>query len=259
MRKTSTISAIVMRITISFFMWLNVYTPLNAQQNNLASDRLKIWGDMIHKNNVYVSAYVGYGSYSMYGMRRLQNDLIALSGLNATPNSDFPPFWLYGISISQKYDSSIFGFDLESMSTGARSSIADYSGQFISDFRCSGFKLGVFIEKDLSYKVKKLKELSFGYRIEAGGLGSNVFQQSQITINNLDEGTSTGNIKLISVAPFFEPSIFAKWQIENKTFIQFSTSFILDIPPSFQISYSLPEYQIGWAGYRLKLGLIRQL
>lgn len=259
MRKTSPICVLVIRITICFLMWLCAYSPLKAQQNNLASDRLKVWGDMIHKNNIYVSAYLGYGSYSMYGMRRLQNDLIALSGLNATPNSDFPPFWLYGISISQKYDASRFGFDFESMSTGARSSIADYSGQYISDFRCSGVKLGVFIEKDLSLKINGIKDLSFGYRFEAGGLGSNVFQQSQIAINNLEEGTSTANFKLISVAPFFEPSIFAKWQIENKTFIQFSTGFMLDIPPSFQISYTLPEYQIGWAGYRLKLGLIKQL
>jgi hypothetical protein len=259
MRKTTTTSAITMRITICFFVWLSAFVPVKAQQNNLESKQLKVWGEMMHENNVYVSVYAGYGSYSMYGMRRLQNELIALSGLNATPNSDFPPFWLYGITVSQKYDYSRFGFELESMSTGARSSIADYSGQFISDFRCSGLKLGVFIEKDLSFKVKKLNELSFGYRFEAGGLSSSVLQQSQITINNLDEGTATGTIKLVSIAPFFEPSIFAKWNIEKKTFIQFSAGYMLDIPTSLQFSYSMSEYRIGWAGYRLKLGLIRQL
>jgi hypothetical protein len=197
----------------------------------------------------------------MYGMRRLQTDIVKESGLLAIANSNFPPFWLYGISLSQKYDASRFGFTLESMSTGARSSIADYSGQYISDFKCSGIKLGVFIEKYLSFKIKGNNGLSFGYRLEAGGLSSNVLQQSKITITGMEQGTMTNTLKLISVAPFFEPSFFAKWQLDRKTMLELSTGFMLDIPPDIRFGYYSysPEYQIGWAGYRIKLGLVRQL
>lgn len=261
MRKTSTISTIVLPVTICVLMLLSAYTPLKAQRYNMENDRLNVWKNMTVNNDVFLSVHVGYGSYSMYGMRRVQKDLIIMSGLNATPNSDFPAFWLYGISLSQKYDSSKFGFNFESMSTGARSSIADYSGLYISDFKCRGYKLGVFIEKDLSFKIKTIKNLSFGYHIEAGGIGSNVVYQSQIKINNMDEETSIGGFSLLSVSPFIEPFLFAKWQIENKTFIQFSTGFMLDFLTSSinNSSSSSAEDQIGWAGYRIKLGLIRQL
>lgn len=261
MRKSSTIVALFKRISIFFFMWLFLFHGIQAQQNNLSNERLKVWENMIHKNHVYVSAYVGHGSYSMYGMRRLQHDLVVQSGLQASANSDFPPFWLYGLSISQKYDASKFGFNVESMSTGARSSIADYSGQFISDFRCRGLKLGVFIEKDLSFKIKGNNGLSFGYRLEAGGLSSTVLQQTQITIIGLEEGAMTNTLKLISIAPFLEPAFFAKWQLDRKTMLQLSAGFMLDIPSDFRFDYysSSPEYKIGWAGYRVKLGLVRQL
>ena len=259
MRKTSTPFTLAVRIAICFLFWLSACLQVLSQQNKVSNERLKVWQNMIHRNSVYISAYMGYGSYSMYSIRNLQKEIITKSGMNATPNSNFPAYWLYGLSVSRKYDSSRFGFDLEFMSTGARSSVADYSGQYFSDIKCSGLKLGVFYEKDFSYKVSNIKNLSFGYRLEAGGLSSNVYQQSQITLTDTDQGNIIRKIHLISIATFIEPALVAKWQIEKKTFVQLSTGFLLDIPLGFTNNYSLPEYQIGWAGYRIKLGLVQQL
>ena len=258
MKNNSDIAAIL-RISICFFIWLFLLSGVQAQRSSLSNERLRVWENMILKNDVYVSAYVGYGSYSMSSMRKLQNDFIVASGLPAVANSNFPPYWLYGISISQKYDDSLFGFDFESMSTGARSSIADYSGQFISDFKCSGLKLGFFVEKDFPFRLERIKGLRFGCHLEAGGLSSNVNQQTQIVINDLDQGTSTRQLQFKSVAPFLEPTLFTKGEINNKTILQFSIGYMIDIPVDVQISYSLPGYQVSWAGYRIKLGLVRQL
>lgn len=260
MRKSIVISTVSLRITICIFICLSLFSGAQAQQTGLSNEQFNEWKDMIHKNNIYVSAYMGSGSFSMYGMRRLQKDLVTSSGLNAIVNSDFPSFLTYGISISEQFDQSRFGFDLESMSTGARSSIADYSGQYTSDFICSGLKLGVFIEKNFRLKINGCNDLSFGYRLEAGGIGSEVIQQSQIIIYNLDQGTQTAKLNLVSVALFFEPTIYANWQILRKTTLQLSTGYMLDIPPVIRFGYysSSSEYQIGWAGYRIKLGLIKQ-
>ena len=237
----------------------NVFTAIQAQPNNVSNGRLQVWDNMILNNDVYLSVYMGYGSYSMYGMRKLQNDLVASSGLKANVNSSFPPFWLYGVNLSQRYDSSVFGFDLESMSTGARSSIADYSGQFTSDFRCSGLKLGVFIEKNLSFKIKRTKGLIFGYRLEAGGIYSNVKYQSQLIINGLEEGTQSQSSLMATAVPFIEPALFVKWQIIHKTQLHFSLGYMLDFPTFAYTGNSLSNYPIGWAGYRMKFGLVRQL
>lgn len=258
MRNTSTPSTLIVRIAICLLFWLSASFQVMSQQNNESKERLKVWGNMIHKNNVYISAYMGYGSYSMTSLRELQKKIVISSGMNATPNSNFPSYWLYGLSVARKYDYSRFGFDLEFMSTGARSSVADYSGQYVSDFRCSGIKLGFFYENDLSFKFSGIKNLSFGYRLEAGGLSSDVYQQSQISLIDIDQGNKIRKLHLISIAPFFEPAILAKFQIEKKTFIQMSTGFLLDIPLGLQFNYAQPEYQIGWAGYRIKLGLVQQ-
>ena len=256
MRNTRYVSKNKIGIFIIFLIYFSVLTNIQAQQAALSNERLNVWKDMIHKNDVYVSAYVGYGSYSMNGMHQLQTEIVASSGLNAIVNSDFPSFWLYGISISQQYDASRFGMDIETMSTGARSSIADYSGQYTSDFVCNALKLGVFIEKDLNFKINGYNQLYFGYRLEAGGIASNVTQQGQLIINGLEQGTQTSILQMASVAPFFEPTIYANWQLLPKTLLQLSTGFMLDFPQAFGLNYFISsDYQIGWAGYRIKLGL----
>ena len=258
MKKESTLLFFVQRIAICFFLSISVFVQSQTQQSGLSADRLRVWKDMIYDNNIYVSAYFGHGSYSMNGMRRLSKDIVRLSGLNATVNSDFPPFWLYGVSVSQTYDDHQFGFNLESMSTGSRSSISDYSGLYVSDFICSGYKLGVFIEKDLSYKINTIKELSFGYRLEAGSLASKILYKSQVTVYNMDQGTLTDEFGFISATTYIEPAVFANWKLDKKTFIQFSTGFMLDLPSVLYIG-TQSEYQIGWAGYRFRLGLLRQM
>ena len=259
MRKITGISAITMRIIFCFLMGLTAFPGVRAQQNKLMNERLQEWHNMVLNNDVFVSVYVGYGSYNMSGMRKSQKDMVALSGLKALTNSDFPPYWLYGVSISQRYDASRFGFSCESMSTGARSSIGDYSGAYYSDFRCSGLKIGFFIEKDFPFKIERYKMLSFGYRIEVGGFSSEVNQHIQITINGLDPSTQIKTLQLSTAAPFFEPTGYANGHIDRKTNIQFSLGYMLDIPPTLPISLSTHTYPASWAGYRIKLGLVRQL
>ena len=257
MKKAFNPYTFALRLTLSFIVFIATLSTLNAQQNQLRYNRYEVWEDMIEKNNVYISTSFGLGSYKMNGMRDLQQNLISFYGINALKNSDFPPFWLYSLSISRQYDSTRFGLSFDQMSTGSRYSISDYSGKYISDLRCNAYKIGVFIEKDFSFKIKNIKNLGFGYRIESGGLGSTILQQTEISINNMEDGTMLEYITLKNVSPFVEPTIFVNWEIIRKLFMQFSTGYLLDLPSSIKLG-TLPETKIEWAGYRLKLGLIKQ-
>lgn len=257
MRKSTNTSYKQCCYIIRLAIWLGLFFICNMQ-TNAADDRLYIWNDMMHKNHIYIAAYTGLGTYSMNDMRAIQDNILATYGVNAIANSDFPPYWLYGLNISQRYDLSRFGLNFEIMSTGARASLADYSGEFISDFVCKGYKLGCYFEKDIITPKLDKAFHNLGYRLEAGGISSVADNTVNIILKDeTEEVTSKALMRISCISNFIEPSVYYKWHLDKKSSIQFSLGYMLDFQLSNVFRQDIPV--IGWAGIRLKLGLVKQL
>lgn len=252
-------ATINLRIFTILILLSAVTNTLKPQKNEVFSSRIKMWNDVIEKNYVYMSAYVGHGSYSMNGLKKVHEQFLSLYGIEAMQNSNFPAYPLYGLSVSRKYDNSLFGLNMEYMSTGARSSLADYSAQFTSDFVCKGYKLGFFLEKDINYKFSKIEKLEFGYIIEAGSIVSKIQHDALLDYSNYNITDETLKMELSTTSPYIEPTILARWPLTETIFLQVNTSFFVDFPASFYLGEEIPETKISWLGYRLKLKITCRL
>ena len=232
-----------------------------GQKNRLSVNEYNRWKKYALKNDMYVSAYFGHGSYSMRNMSYMQRDLINDIGIDARINSDFPPYWLYGVSIARKYDDIRFGMNLENMSTGARSSLSDYSGQFYSDIVCKALKLGVFLEKDKWPLFRSKDKIMGGYRIEGGGLYNDIYIHQYAVLYDLLNGTVNQEIQLMSSTFYVEPALYASFGLGKQTYVQLSLGYMLNIPLEINIytETARKDYNVDWAGYRLRLAIVHQL
>ncbi|MBN2767031.1 MAG: hypothetical protein JXR27_11720 [Paludibacteraceae bacterium] len=252
-------SATSVRFVVILTLLSVVAGTLTSQENEVFNSRYKMWENMIEKNHVYISAYVGHGSYSMNGLKKVHEQFLSLYGIAAIPNSNFPPYPLYGISIARKYDNARFGFDFEYMSTGARSSLADYSAQFTSDFICKGYKFGIFLEKEIGYRFPKAEKLEFGYVIEAGAITTKMDYEANLNYSPPEINDEKLMIEAEGTSLFAEPALLARWPLTRTSFLQLNAGFFFDFPVEFYMTYHVPQTSISWFGYRVKLKFTQRL
>lgn len=244
---------------INVFLLSAIFGTLKSQTNDVFISRYKMWENVIEKNHVYISAYVGHGSYSMNGLKKVHKQFLSLYGIAAIPNSNFPAYPLYGISIARKYDNARFGVDFEFMSTGARSSLADYSAQFTSDFVCRGYKFGLFLEKEIGYRFPKAEKLEFGYVIEAGAITTKMDYEANLNYSQPEINDEKLMIVGKGTSMFAEPALLARWPLTSTSYLQLNTGFFFDIPVEFYMTYYVPQTSISWLGYRVKLKFTQRL
>ena len=235
-------------------------TLVFAQKPQLTQKEFNRWEKYTQKNNTYFSAYWGHGSYSMDGMRQLQAKMTNEIGIDARINSDFPPYWLYGIALARKYDDARFGINAENMSTGARSSISDYSGLFYSDIICKGTKFGVFLEKDKWQFCLAQSKFIAGYRLEAGALYNNIYIHNYALAYDVPAATMNSKLTLETATYYIEPALFASYYVSKQTYLQLSAGLMLNIPLEvyFRTNTSNNTYDVSWNGYRIRLAIVQQ-
>lgn len=241
-------------------MMLFLPTMVLGQKPQLTQKEIKRWEKYTQKNITYISAYWGHGSYSMDGIRDLQARMIRSIGIDAQVNSDFPPYWLYGIALARKYDDARFGINVENMSTGARSSISDYSGLFYSDVICKGTKFGVFLEKDKWQFFSPKNKFIAGYRLEAGALHSNINIKNYALLYDMPNPRIDNNSTLETATMYIEPALYASYYLSKQTYLQLSAGFMISIPVKveFYSNYIPNNYTVSWDGYRIRLAIVEQ-
>lgn len=253
--------------SVVFFLFVALQLPAQVQNRTIVPKKTisqaeyKRWKKYSLNNNVYVSAYTGLGTYNMAGMRDYQANTIRRVGIDARVNSDFPPYWLYGVAVMQKFDDARVGLNYGKMSTGARSSLSDYSGQFYSDIICEGYKLGFIFEKDINYRVRFSEKLQTGYRIEMGGLYSNIQNKVYALVYDIPRGLIDEWLTIQTGTYYIEPSLYVAYPVTNKTAVRMSAGIMLDIPIEFEmlIDNDWNDERISWTGFRLNFSLIHQL
>lgn len=94
-----------------------------------------------------VTPRIGYGNFSMQGLKTVQEGLILQNNLGLEVVEEFPAYYQFGLqfryNISARYAG---GIALETGSTGGRVAYADYSGSIRADQLVSYKSVGTFSE-----------------------------------------------------------------------------------------------------------------
>jgi len=201
----------------------------------------------------------GIGSYQMTDLKTYMNNAIQDNILQPKIVTNFPAYLYFQPSITFCNKLMNWGFNFAIVSTGARASMRDYSGEYRYDNKVVGFA-PAFFEEFLLYKKEKL---SLYLHADVGLVYSNV-QLSEYFIVNTQE-YSNESIKLMSFSLFAKPVIKAIYPINDKLNIEANIGYHFDIysgplvqetDPITYFRYAL--FQSGqktqWNGIRIGLG-----
>lgn len=210
-----------------------------------------------------LSYYTGIGTYTMTDMKMLQTKNVPPI-LPMVINSNFPPYLTFAIKFGQHIDNKhVLGISAELMSTGAKSSLSDYSGIIFSQIKCVGFSFGGYYKSIISSTQFKKKNIDWGYQIEAGALASAVRLTDQFTLYNTDYNQSD-NYSLTSYGGYLTPSLFSRFNLNHKFDIEVDCGYMLNLNSTLQLSddenakltINGKDYKTNWSGFRAKLGFI---
>lgn len=201
----------------------------------------------------------GIGSYQMTNLKDYMNTVIQDNVLQPKIITNFPVFLYYQPSITFCRDSKNWGFNIELLSTGARASIRDYSGEYRYDNKAVGIAPAFFEELQF-YKKEKL---SLYFRADVGLLYSGVQISEYFMVNS--QLYSNESMNVMSFGLFAKPAVKAIYIINNKLNIEASIGYHFDVyngplvqltDPITYFRYALFQNGIKtqWNGIRIGLG-----
>lgn len=241
---------------------------LSAQKQLNQSSRehlMQEWRNDLKPNINYFSIYSGYASFSMHNLRDYFSEMNAGGVLPYTVINNFSPYFVYGLSYAKQYDKLKFGYNLQWLSAGARAGISDYSGQVRNDIECSGWRVGVTLEKQFAKQWFEKQHIKFGYGVEIGGVGSEVkITNYQLLYDYSDMNSQT--VKHVLLGTFFiEPSLLTKWSFSKSYSLDFKMAYMMHAHGSVFTANAdrndatdPDNYAPSWTGLRLNIGLTRE-
>lgn len=209
-----------------------------------------------------LSVESGLGSYLMSDLKNLQNTIISKSEIPILKTTSFPSYFNYSIKYGILNNRGFAGYTGGFMSTGARSSISDYSGYYASDINCVALHIGYYSRKALAnYQLLK-RPVEIGYILNGSLLYSFVTMKDNLKLYGIDELINE-SYTFNSMGVYTEPLFYATYM--------FSKHIGVELNAGGAISLSLPLYYedsrnvvtiydksrfANWSGYRLSIGLI---
>lgn len=191
---------------------------------------------------------IGYGSYQLDDIKRLQSSMIGNYGLKDT--DIFPNYITHSVSLGYNTERHHFGTNFSYLTTGGRLHRADYSGSYSIDMIMNGFRLGAFYRY---YFQTKISPLSIYFQVSPGVLFSNLEIKEQIKIYSESE-QETKELKGVGI--YLEPTIGAKYRITN--WLQFSLGggYEFNFWGTMKFLNQETIIKSKWNGIRLYGGLI---
>jgi len=201
----------------------------------------------------------GIGTYQMSDLREYLRVSIQDNVLQPKIVANFPAYLYFQPSILFHHKSHSWGFNVGLMSTGARASIRDYSGEYRYDNKAVGFA-PAFFEELLLYKKDKI---SLYIHADVGLLYSNVQLKEYFNVNT--QVFTDKSMKIMSFGLFAKPEVKAVYPINDNIDVEANIGYHFDIysgplvqetDPITYFRYAL--FQNGkktqWNGIRIGLG-----
>lgn len=230
------------RIIIALFWIICLSYPLSAQMEIALSS--------------------GYGSYAMSSLKFFQSEAGKQGSIQLYETTTFPPFWNYNLRIGFKvtekiYAGNIFGF----MSTGARSSVADYSGFFFSDINMLGIKEGLFLKYQLYETKVANKPLAVSLMTDISILYTTAQFTDSLKIYDTSI-TESFRTRFNSIGLYTEPLLILNYEIIPHLNLEIGAGGALNhnLPLYYQnfsnsMKYKNRKIRPNWSGFRLQAGI----
>ncbi len=200
----------------------------------------------------------GIGNYQMTYLKSVINSAVENNTLQPKIVTNFPAYLYYQPSISFCKETHNWGFNFTLLSTGARASIRDYSGEYRFDNTVVGYAPGFFEE----FRIFRIKDLSLFLRADAGILSSSIQFKEYFKVNS--QTYIDDSWKVICYGLFTKPSIKATYSLSNKLnfeadlgyhFDLYNGSFHSETDPItyFRHAFFQSGNKLSWNGFRFGL------
>jgi len=215
-----------------------------------------------NSNTYELSIESGFGSYLMSNLKDLQRTIISNSEIPILRTTSFPSYFNYSIRFGRIINNRYFGFTGGLMSTGARSSLSDYSGYYVTDINCKAFNIGVYSRKAFAnYQLFK-RPLEIGYILNASFLYSFVTMKDNLQLYGYD-ALINDSYTFNSIGAYTEPMLYAAYMFNRHIGIEVNAGGAISISSPLYYENIKNEFVIyekkrfaNWSGYRLSIGLI---
>lgn len=184
---------------------------------------------------ITITGRAGYGTYAMSSVSAFQSNRLKESGLPAKLVENFPGFINYKIYLGKQSKENLTKFYIGYLTSGARTSLTDYSGQLFLDIIANGIQAGIqrsFTDKYGSFKLK--------YYFDMGTTTTFLSMKDYI---RLGTETYSDTYLFMSHGLDFEPGVATGFQISR---------FNVEVYVGYMLDYSLSFYKKG--SPRVKLG-----
>jgi len=186
----------------------------------------------------------GYGFYDLGKLHQLQEIAVNFhAGLGIKAVEEFPPFYNQSGSILwYATPNLLFGITTEFLSTGARNSAKDYSGDYKLDMLVHGILYGLETE----YNFRLMPNLRYFVNLKAGKINSTLDMSEKFVVANTVLINDKDSLKDNNL--FVEPSVGLRYEINKSFSISFSAGYLIDLD-----AYN--DKIINWSGFQLKGGV----
>lgn len=215
-----------------------------------------------------IEANTGYGSYLMSSLKDLQNYFVSNNNqLNAAKTVSFPDYYNYTVRVGRKNarNNRYTGIVLGLMSTGARNSIADYSGIYNLDINCLGVNIGLYEKKELKYYYLLNRPVRLGYMLNGSMIYSFVNLKENMYITGYGTALNENN-QFNSVGIYVEPDFYLNYMLMKNIGLELTAGlggslstalYYQDIQNTIAINNK--KLYANWSGYRVGVGIVVHL
>jgi hypothetical protein len=201
----------------------------------------------------YVGFDTGYGTYAMTDIKHVLENSMNTNVLQPHRVSNFPGYLFFRPYIEIEYQYLNLGIAYTLMSTGARYSIHDYSGEYKFDAQITGNTGGVFVEIPV-YSCRKFK---FLIATESGIILNKMKLDESMQLTNIYHQQDDYNFTSINI--FVKPYLKAEYEIckniSTNILIGYHKDIIANKMHLDGDNLSVSNFIANWDGIRTSLGI----
>jgi len=192
-----------------------------------------------------LSFEAGYGSYDMGKLHQAQNSAVTFyDGLGIKEVEKFPPFFNQnGSFLWYATPDFLVGITTGFLSTGARNSVADYSGNYKLDMLVSAYLYGLETEYDFRLR----NHLKYFVNLRAGQISSTFELKENFVVSTTTLLNSTNT--LMEKNLFMEPATGIRYCFNKSVSLSLGVGYLIDFA-----AYRNDKVT-NWSGYQLKSGI----
>jgi hypothetical protein len=220
------------------------------------------FASVVSAQQVHFGFNTGLGTYQMEELKRFNNNYINQLPFEAVNVDDYPPWIYYKQSLEFAWDRIMTGITLGFYSTGARFSMADYTGKYQFDSKIKsagpGFWFGAIANPLNKFQVIFTGEIGFLRTKLVIDESFELFEESEVDDNYVFKSWDTiiePGVKFqFPVALFlFEYYLAYAMQIDGKGLVKNGQS------AQYELYIQGESVNPGWNGLRTGLGVLINL